>query len=543
MYRRVSVLPLLAVAAFFACKKAQEPATAPQPPRRPAIVFENPGDPFGSPQSQQFGLTPEAKGLLGDIQPILAEAYNAHITGDYAKSLPAFRRYFERMVELWPHSQSLVSYFFEGRPPGSGSFEPLPTRRVVELTLADLKGAATRPGSAVDADTVKAICGLLRRHFINFTSEPIIAEVERRMTVAARPPRDIGELLEAVKQEAADGFRAEFNSEKYEADNTDLLATAARSTDTAWAAYLTFLAGQRHVKVIGSTYGLPDSPQQAIDAFTLVISSYAGATFPMDDPLSRAPKGKPIEPYARILLARIYSNWLEGNTVRAKNEPAAEHLEVILEKFDDTSITTAGPSDHLTPVMANAMIGLLRIYGTSEKAVALAEKFMTKYPSMPFAWNGWWLGETRPEALQLLASVEKDEKKKSSILMRIIEEYPKSWTGKAGSDDGGTYSEAAYHELLGLAKTDKDKLDFYKKIIASRADKRLKEEAMFPLAESLEAAGDQAGAIKIYKTLAPNYLEIKPLNYDYQTARTKAAHRLWEIEGKIKPGEYVQPEY
>ncbi|MDX6768922.1 MAG: hypothetical protein SF051_05275 [Elusimicrobiota bacterium] len=533
---------LLAVT-FLACKKAEEPVRTQDTPRLPAVVFENPGDPSSSPQSQLFGLSPEAKGLIGEIQPLLTEAYNHHLAGDYAKSLPAFKRYYEKMIELWPRSQELVQYYFEGRPPESGSFEPLPTRRVVELTLEDMRGAVSRPTPTASNAMIAETCGLLRRHFINFAPEPAISEIERRLSVAQRPQRKIGELVEVIRRDAMERSGSAFSSERYEVDNSDLIAAVTSSTDTSWGAYLAFAAGQRHMKVVGSTHGLPDSAQQAVAAFSIVISSFSGAMMPIEDPLSGAPKGKPIEPYARLLLGQIYSNWLDGNTRRSRNDLVAEHLETIVERYDDPAITIAAPG--LTPptVLGCAMAGLLRVYGASDKSVALAEKMLSKYPNMSFLWNGWWRGETYPEALELLAGVEADLSKKSMLLMRIMEEYPTSWTGKNGSDDGGLYAMKAYGELIRLAKTDQDRIASYKKILASKAGKEPKGEAMFALAQAHETAGDEAAAIKLYKTLAPNYLEIRPLNYDYQTPKTRAAHRMWEIEGKIKPGEFLQPEY
>lgn len=370
---------------------------------------------------------------------------------------------------------------------------------------------------------------------------PPTPAVQSAKPAASGQVRDIAALIEATRQDASEGFRPDFNGDQYAQDSADMLATAAHSTNTAWAAYLTFLAGERHMKVTGSTYGMFNSRESAIEAFTISISSFPGALFPEDDPISGAPKDKPIEPYARLFLARLYSNWVEDDTLSPKNDRASENLEIIVNKFDDPSITLASRGEQPRSVLGSAMIGLFRIYGTSEKAIAIADKFSTKYPNLQFAWNGWWLGETRPEAYQLLASVEKDEKKQSTILMRIIEDYPKAWFGKAGSDDGGTYAMAAYAKLLELAKSDSQKIELYKQIVASKADKELKDEAMYALAENLQKSGDQAGAIKLYKAIVPKYLDIKPLNYDIQDAHTKAAHRMWEIEGKIKPGEYLQP--
>ena len=447
-------------------------------------IFVNTGNPFGMGQTQGFRISPKALALRPQIQPFLTDAYRAHLNGDYFHALLAFKGYYQKMVDLWPESDELTNSYFEGRAPGRNGFEPLPTQRVADLTLEDIQGALSRPKSNVDPHLIREICGLLRDHFDQFIKGGALVEIETRLKMPRQPVNRSKDDMLAVITREKDVNQLGFDSAKYEDSTADILTTATRSTDTSWGAYLTFVAGARHIAVLGKIYELADSQQQAVSAFTTVISSYSGSKFPIDDPISGARAGNPIEPYARLLLARVYGNWKEGNTVYGRPSLEAEQLQKILKNFSDPALMMDGPyGNGKVSMLGSAFAGLIRRLGKTPESKAVAEHFADDLPNMQFAWNGWWLGETRPESFQFLAQMEDNKAKKAAYLNRIIEDYPGIWTGKAGSDDGGPYDAQAFYALLQLSSNQNESIEFCKRIIGVTKDAALKQQAEMKLKE------------------------------------------------------------
>ncbi|MBI5209293.1 MAG: hypothetical protein HY927_04885 [Elusimicrobia bacterium] len=420
------------------------------------------------------GFPPEALALRSEIQPLVTVAYRAHKDGDYAKSIPAFKSYFDTLIRRWPQSRTIANYPFEGRLAGESLFQPTTTRRMVEHALVDLRGLVLRgPRAGVDPKLSREVCSLIRKHFNEFAAEDKLAWIEQQLSsasirIAPRPANQDDLLAIARRDKGGDvGDRA-----AYEKTTDDILTAAKQAKDPNWKAFLTFVAAQRHqALILNPELRLPDTRRQAVAAYMAVISSFPGAKFPIDDPVFDAIKGNPIAPYAHFALSRIY----QPEQLRLLPQPQldliARELEIILRRYDNPKLVHRDG----TPVLGNAAANLLRIYGDSEKGQKLAILLVTKYPNMEFTGGAWLHGETRPEAYSLLAKSEKDKAKKIKFLMHVITDYPGIWEQGKVMESGRRYDIAAASDILRLAANDKEKEVLCRRIIDSKGSPRAKE--------------------------------------------------------------------
>ena len=459
------------------------------------VIFHNFGvSMFFPPNRKATKIPTDSLSLIPLIQPIVSKAYQAHNRGDFSVSLPAFEEFFEMMIAYWPQSQPLTNYcFMEKARSGNVGFTPLSILQIVRMSLEDMRAVLIRNPSKADKRRIRKIYDLIQSHFMDFAQSA--SNANRRLmsnaSVAARKKfleagkkdfNDVGRLLaknvveikrtplELVAQATTDakvGFFPHFDSDQYERTTDEILSAAEKLKDPDWRAYLYFLAGWRYMSLRGTAYALPGGQEISVKAFQSAINIH-GAKFPIEDSLVGARKGSPIEPYARLFLSTIYSDWLyDGGVVVKKTNHAAREMETILRRYDDPGLLIHGNITGDYSILGSAMAGLLRIYGKSEKSHKIALIFATQYPNMDFVWNGWWIGQTRPEALRYLADEETHRVKKIHYLLQIIEDYPGAWTGKAGSDDGGPYDTAAEQTLFSLAKSSEEKESFCRRIIHS----------------------------------------------------------------------------
>ncbi len=451
---------------------------------------------------QMFGLSgqkasripTDSLALAHLIQPIVSKAYQAHVRGDFSASLPAFKEFFETMINHWPQSQPLENYLFMEKSIGTG-FAPLPLVEIVHICLKDMRAVLLHNPSEADKRRIREIYDLIQSHFMDFAQAAsnanrrllrtnVSPENRKRFMDAGKEDfNDVGRLLskntpeieetpsELVAQATTDvkaGFSPPFDSvnknlDRYERTTDEILSGAKKSKDPDWRAYLYFIAGRHCSKTVRA---IPDGQGISVKAFQSAID-IPGAKFPIDDPLSGASKGSPIEPYARLFLSRIYDQWLSlGDVTERRTNRAAGEMEAILHRYDDPNLLVHGDIVGNYSILGSAMAGLLRIYGKSEKGRRLALTFATRYPNMDFAWDGWWIGQTRPEALYYLADGESNRAKKIQYLLQIIGDYPGAWNGKAGSDDGGPYDLAAEQYLFSLATSSAQKESFCRRIVS-----------------------------------------------------------------------------
>ena len=485
----------------------------------PQAIFKNTGTPNfpGSDGNwQRIQIPPESLALVSEIQPIVTRAYRAHVDGDAKEAIKAYREYFEAMVRLWPKSQPLTIYYFHGPHPGQSSWEPLPTIRMVQYALQDIKGALLQH-SIVEQTDAKATYALIQEHFADFTGNSVpvkgrgnysfltndfktVGTLLETPSVEAKTPAAIPELLAEAQTQYKDGI-LKFDAEKYE-NLTERIIAAAQIASADWKTYLYLLAAQRDLRLVGTSDSLISTQQRAGDS--LEKAAVSDSKFPADDFINGARKGAPIEPVARLLLGTLLNNWHDGSGVSSRHEDAAKEFETIIKQYPDPTLEIHQEIGGNYSVLGSAFASLIRIYGKSERSDELATAFVYKYPDMPFAWGGWWVGNTHPEALQYLADRETDGSKKIGYLFRIIEEAPNVWTGKAGSDDGGTYDLAAVRELLSSADSQEEKDTFCNRILnSSKASKAVKQVAKTTLALQ-----------KLEEESASRF--IKPATYDYR---------------------------
>jgi tetratricopeptide (TPR) repeat protein len=391
----------------------------------------------------------------------------------------------------------------------------------------DLKRALTGAGDALD-NAPEANARFER--FLKTCKDPEIQLRSGLSAIVANIGKDGAAHYLQARRDRVQNYYG-YDQERHFKTTDGLIAQIPKTKDRSWQAFLTYIAAERSFRN-PTPYQIAGARERAIEYYEKIPKEFSDAVFPIDDPEFGVRKGVQIAPFAHMRLALIYESNIDGVTSRPQHDLAAKEYEAVLEKYHDSALMDGEGS-----IVGNAAASLIRIYGQSDRGLMLAKRMLTEYPNVKFLWNGWWFGQTHPEALLYLADAESDKAQKIEHLIEVVDKHPDAWTGKAGSDDTSLYSATAMQKLLSLGASDEEIAALCERVRSSKAGKVPKAIAIQRLARTREYAKDAPGAISLYSEIVKTYPSVS-YGYEEEPFSKDASERIIALQKT--PPEFIQ---
>ncbi len=281
------------------------------------------------------------------------------------------------------------------------------------------------------------------------------------------------------------------------------------------AGFIQYMLARNYASQINSTIRYLESSEtareKAIESYREVTRKYPTAEIPISEYDERFKIGLRIAPLAQLNIGDLYNS---GNWVTPKKKEAIRAYELVINNYPE-DVDYNGRK-----VAMNAYVSILNVYTDRNnksddkvvdtvKAKEICDTLINKFPNQGYEVEGYYFGETHPEAYMVLAGFETDKEKAIGIYEKIMSEYPDSWEGKSATCGVSLYAIEALFKIRYLLEDTQLIINYYRKILDSNLDRKIRGTAQFEIAVIYEAdIKDYDQALVEYQKVLEDYGDV-----------------------------------